>query len=424
MWFLFFILPVILAAYFFYLFIRDPKYGTSPLWLMLSIWMLAVGIPQLNLSRFELPWTWKFLISIAVSLTMFVIGFFVFNKLFTLYPFWKKIKWLNTENVSIGRLRIVVYGIFALSAIGLWMFYGRVHDFPLLAADPDVFRFQADNQVPGLINYVAQFARLGVPLAFFLMFWQKFNWKKHWDMVLLGIFGAIAITLFASRTQIFFIDLLIMAMYWLMRKPNLRQALKFYPLFLLISIVVLAAVPLIRQAKSYGQDYLPDITGIDQSKLMPGSKYLLPIYVGVSFNMQALLHAQAYYETHPLQHGKVSLDPFTNILGLHQFASHYDLGAIFYSWWNTGTYLFPFVQDFGDAAFAVIPFLLAGFVTLAWRYWKTSPNFLSINFYAYALFFIVMSIYLSFTVRAEFYIDLFVLLVIYLFVRSKQPKLL
>ncbi len=424
MWFLFFILPLIAAGYFLNKFIRGTKYATSPLWLMLGVWMIGVGVPQLNLSRFELPWSWKFLLSIAVSLLSFAAGFLAFDKLFVKYPFWKKISWLNTENISSKRLRLAIYGIFALCALGLYMFYSRVHNFPLLASNPDVFRFEADNQVPGLINYVAQFSRVGVPLAFFLMFWQKFSWKKHWDLVLLCIFGAVTITLFASRTQIFFIDLWVMALYFLMRKPNRQQALKFYPVFLLISIIVLAAVPVIRQAKTYGSSYLGDITGIDTNKLIKGSKFVLPIYVGISFNMQALLHAQTYYEVNPLQHGKVTLDPFTNIVGLDQYASHYDLGAIFYSWWNTGTYLFPFVQDFGDAAFLIVPFIIAGFLTLAWRYWKTSPNFLSLNYYAYACFFIVMSIYLSFTVRAEFYIDLFVLFVTYLFVRSKKPELL
>ena len=44
------------------------------------------------------------------------------------------------------------------------------------------------------------------------------------DLLILTLFGAVVLTLFASRTQIFFVDLLIMAMYLFMRKPNLKQA--------------------------------------------------------------------------------------------------------------------------------------------------------------------------------------------------------
>ncbi len=423
MWFIFFILPLIFAAFFFYLFVNG-KNKTSPLWLMLAVWGIAIGVPRLNLSDIERPWSVSFLILVAISLITFTAGYLVFDKVFLKYPFWKKISWLNVENILPRRLRVVIYGLFILAAIGLSMFYSRVHDFPLLAPNPDVFRFAADEQVPGLINYTAQLARVGIPLAFFVMFWQKFNIRKHWDLVLLCILGAISLTLFASRTQIFFIDLWVMALYFLMRKPNWRQALKFYPIFLLISVIVLAAVPLVRQHKSYSDSYLGDITGINSEKYFKGTKYVLPIYVGISFNMQALMHAQTYYQVNPLQHGKVTLDPFTNILHIDSLKSNYDLGKIFFSWWNTGTYLFPFVQDFGDSAFVLVPFLIAGLLTLAWRYWKDQPNFLSINLYAYACFFIVMSIYLSFTVRAEMYIDLFLLLLIYLFVRSKQPELL
>ena len=235
-------------------------------------------------------------------------------------------------------------------------------------------------------------------------------------MVAICLIGIWFLILFASRTQIFFIDLWVMTLYLLMRKPNWRQALKFYPFFLLVSIIVLAAVPLIRQYRSYGPDYLGSITGIDTSHYNKLQKALVPIYVGVSFNQQALLHAWQYYETHPIQQGRVSLDPFTNILGLDQFKSDYDLGAIFYSWWNTGTYLFPFVQDFGEVAFYIIPFLIGGILTLVWKYWQTHPNFLSINLYAYAMFFMVMTVYLSFTVRAEMYLDLALLFVSNLFI--------
>ncbi|HYE22209.1 MAG TPA: hypothetical protein VD998_01320, partial [Verrucomicrobiae bacterium] len=292
-------------------------------------------------------------------------------------------------------------------------------NFPLLAQDTDVFRFEADEQVPGLINYSAQLARIFIPLSFFLMLYQGFSFRKHWDLILICLLGTASLVLFASRTQIFFIDLWIMALYLLMRKPDLKRALKFYPVFLLISVLVLSAIPLIRQYKSYGStNYLAGVTQIDSSNYNPVGKFLLPIYVGISFNMQSLLHAQQYYEVYPPEMGKVTLDPFTNILGLDQLQSSYDLCEIFQCWWNTGTYLFPFVQDFGNAAFYFVPFLIAGILTLIWYYWRSRPNFLSINLYAYACFFIVMTIYLSFTVRAEMYIDLFLLLVIYLIVNK------
>ncbi len=383
---------------------------------MLSVWFIAIAISELNLSTLELVWPAKYWYLLFVSLASFILGFFVFNSLWMRYPFWQRIRFLVKQSFSEQKLRGVIYFLFAASMAALYLFYKKAGNFPLLSADPDAFRFAADEKVPGLINYTAQLARVFIPLSFFLMFWQGFNWRKQLDLILICTVGIVFITLFASRTQIFFIDLWIMGLYLLMRKPNLRQALKFYPIFLLVSILVLAAVPIIRQTRSYGPDYLGAITGIDTSSYNKLQKALVPIYVGVSFNQQALLHSWQYYQTNSVQHGKVFLDPFTNILGLDQFKSNYDLGAIFYSWWNTGTYLFPFVQDFGESAFYFIPFLIAGILTLLWHYWKTSPNFLSINLYAYSYFFIVMMVYLSFTVRAEMYLDLALLFVIHLFI--------
>ncbi len=423
----------------FWQFLRG-KYRLSPLWIMLSVWFLAIAISQLHLSSLELVWPGKFRFLIFVSLASFSIGFFVFShprfnlgSTTIIKTIWFKLKkWIpafagmEKKQLSVHRLRYVIYCLFLISCYSLYLFYHRAGNFPLFAQDPDAFRFAADEKVPGLINYCAQLARIFIPLSFFLIFSQRFSWRKHGDITLISLIGAISLILFTSRTQIFFIDLWVMALYLFMRKPNLKQALKFYPAFLLVSILVLSAVPLYRQYRSYGSGYLAGVTAIDTTHFNPIGKALLPIYVGVSFNQQALLHAWQYYQTHELQHGKVSLDLFTNIFGkvfhgLNKYKSHYDLGQIFYSWWNTGTYLFPFVQDFGTAAFYFVPFVIAGILTLLWRYWQSAPNFLSINLYAYAMFFIVMTVYLSFTVRAEMYLDLMLLFGIYLFV-SKHAQ--
>lgn len=409
---------IFLAAVCFYFFIKKKA---SPLWLMLSAWAVALGVPRLNLSDIEKPWTQEFWILITVSLLSFYLGYYVFGKLWDKWRLYDS-KVFQRNEISIYYLRVFIYFLAGVSVVGLYMFFDKAGNFPLTSADPDVFRFQADDQVPGLINYTAQLARLFIPLSFFLIFWEGFNFKKHYDLVILCFVGIVSLILFASRTQIFFIDLWVMALYLFIRKPNWKQSLKFYPVFLIISVAVLAAVPLIRQYRSYGENYLAGVTAINTSSFLPGGEYLLPIYVGISFNMQALLHAQQFYETHPIQMGKVTLDPFTNILGLDSLHSSFNLCDIFQCWWNTGTYLFPFVQDFGSAAFYIIPFLIAGILTLLWKYVLNNPNFLSLNLYAYASFFMVMTIYLSFTVRAEMYIDLFLIAIAYFFVTYANNK--
>ncbi len=420
----FLIIFTILSIASLWLFFRGP-YKWAPLWLMMSSWLLAIGMSQLHLSNLELIWPVKYWWLIFVSLISFASGVLVFDKVWTNHTWWQKIQFFDRSQINVSRIRLVIYGLFGLGLIGLYLFYTKAGDFPLFSSDPDAFRFAADTAVPGLVNYCAQLARVFIPLSFFVIFYEMFSWRKHWDLVLIIVFGALSIVLFTSRTQIFFVDLWVMGLFLLMRKPNLKQALKFYPIFLLISALLLGAVPLYRQYRSYGEGYLASVTHVQISNGNPVAKALLPVYIGVSFNQQALLHAENYYQTHPLQYGKVSLDPFTNLFGkiikpLNRLKSNFDLGAIFYSWWNTGTYLFPFVQDFGTAAFYFIPFIIAGLLTMAWHYWKTNPNFLSLNLYAYSIFFIVMTVYLSFTVRAEMYIDLFVLVLSYWFVSKKS----
>ena len=422
---IYFILFLLIAAVCLYFFVRNRDH--NPIWLMFSAWSLGMGIPRLHLSMLEDPWPLKFWMLLLSSVVSFALGFMVFSHYWNRHPFWQKVSRLHRKTASIPRIRIVIYVLFGISLVALYKFYLIAGNFPLLAADSDAFRFFADEKVPGLINYSAQFARLFIPLSFYVMFQERFSFRKHWDLIIISLLGTAALTVFASRTQIFFIDLWVMALYLLIRKPGWKQALRFYPFFLIVSVAVLFAVPMIRNYKSYGTtNYLAGVTQIKQTENKLGQA-LIPIYVGVSFNMQALLHAQNYYSTHPVQHGKVTLDPFTNIFGkvlpfLDNYKSSYDLGAIFYSWWNTGTYLFPFVQDFGQLAFFIAPFIIAGLIALAWQFWKANPNYLSINLYAYAIFFIVMTIYLSFTVRAEMYLDLAFLFLSYFYVTANKQS--
>jgi hypothetical protein len=203
---------------------------------MLAAWMAAIGIPRLHLSRIEVDWSGRFIFLIAMSLNFFILGFWWAKNYFAKKQFWKKWPILLKEKISAKALRITVYVLFIFSLVGLYLFYKKVGNFPLLAPSPDVFRFAADEKSPGLVNYAAQLARLFVPLSFFLFFYQGFSLKKHWDLCLLSFIGAVSLTLFASRTQIYMIDLWIMALYLIMKKPNLKQAIKFYPAFLLISI--------------------------------------------------------------------------------------------------------------------------------------------------------------------------------------------
>src|SRR3989338_2506295 len=175
------ILFTFLSAGSFWLFLRG-KYKLSPLWLMLSVWFIAIAISQLNLSTLELPWSGKYWGLLLISLISFCLGFFVFNHPGLDPGSTSRIP--ASAGMGSSKLRWVIYILFAISLLALYLFYQNAGNFPLLAPDPDAFRFTADESVPGLINYLSQLARIFIPLSFFVFFAEKFSWKKHWDLVL------------------------------------------------------------------------------------------------------------------------------------------------------------------------------------------------------------------------------------------------
>ena len=132
----------------FWLFLRG-RYRLSPLWIMLSVWFIAIAISQLRLSSLELVWTAHYWYLLAVSLVSFVLGFFAINNFFILKPKPQE----SLKQGSLTALKGIIYVLFFLSLGALYLFYKKAGNFPLLATDPDAFRFAADSQVPGLINY-------------------------------------------------------------------------------------------------------------------------------------------------------------------------------------------------------------------------------------------------------------------------------
>src|SRR3989344_8499445 len=97
-----FLITIFIAASIgsFWQFIRG-KYKLAPLWLMLSAWFIAIAISQLHLSHLELPWSGRYWFLVLASLASFVIGFFVFERIWTKYPSWEKCKLLVRNGASL-----------------------------------------------------------------------------------------------------------------------------------------------------------------------------------------------------------------------------------------------------------------------------------------------------------------------------------
>src|SRR5579885_1094009 len=153
----------------FWLFLR--QYKLSPVWLMLSVGSIAIANSELHLSTLELLWPGKFWSLLIISLVSFIFGVWVFGAVWERWPWWQKLKIFTKPNISVMALRSIIYVLFVGSLGALYLFHKKVGAFPLLASDPDQFRFTADVQAGGVISYSAQLARVFIPLSFCLMFW-------------------------------------------------------------------------------------------------------------------------------------------------------------------------------------------------------------------------------------------------------------
>src|SRR3989339_814463 len=136
-------------------------------WLLLSLWLLAIGIAQLRLSPLERPWTWQFWLFLVCFWMIFFAAYYLTEK------FWSKKITEKAADINNAGLEIIltVLTIFSIAA-NIYIFL-KFQTLPLLSTIPDKMRFIINREVFGPIEYAALLPRIYIPLSFFYLLIAK-----------------------------------------------------------------------------------------------------------------------------------------------------------------------------------------------------------------------------------------------------------
>jgi oligosaccharide repeat unit polymerase len=402
--------------------------------LLASLWLIAIGVAQLRLSPLEKSWTTNFwLLLIIFWLTFFLVYFFS-------EKFWsKKIKESN-YTISLNNSFWFILACLSILTIiaNAYIFY-RFETLPLISTIPDRMRFIINKEIFGPIEYAALLPRIYIPLSFLFLIINKDTikkWQRHLTIanMLLGLFFLI---LYASRLTIV-ITILLSYFSYLAIKIKTISVYQIFKASLLAGIMVVSfsvAIPAVRQFITYRDyqyagEYNPFayISTISQINLPTNLQFITPLYLIPTFNLQSLMAATEFYGGAHF-YGSYSLSVFNSLLKIFnapEFSAPIIWGDIFMPWWNTATFIFGYFVDFGWLG--VILAAASWGVGLSFVYvWNQKrPSLFSAMILAYFSFVSIMTIYTNYLGREEFYLDLFLLGLVFVFsglsFQSKNKK--
>ncbi len=404
-----------------YLFCQ-PKFSFDKL--LFALWSLSIGIAQLRLSPYEAPWTIKFWVLI---LLFFVVFYFVYR---FADKFWQKKIPISakTGETSSKIFVVILSGLTFISIIANIYIFSRFGTLPILSTIPDKMRFIINREVFGLWEYAALLPRIFVPLAFVFLLTASVKTKstKIFAGVII-IIGLIILSLYASRVTLVFVLLLCFFSYLIskIKEADYKKIIAAAALTALMVLIIAVSIPAIRQYITY-RDYYTDIeydpftylADLSDLKIPASLNFVIPIYLIPAFNLQAMMRATDFFPPAGAYFGVYSLSVFPIFDDVI-----IPWKALFLPWWVTATFLFSFWVDFGWLGIALAAAIWGILLSLIYQWAIRRPNIVSVMMFAYFCFVVIMSIYTNYLTREEFYLDVFVILVLGLIINLSRKKL-
>ncbi len=428
-----FFLFLLLGLVFSCLYVFD-KEKFSPANLMMVVWFISIGVAQLHLSKYELPWTANFWLVLFLFLVIFYLSYkIVYRKTD------HKILADNKNSVVNSKVFFIMAIFLTLASILTNLYiYLHFQTMPIFSSVPDKMRFIINKNIFGLWEYLALLPRLYIPLLFFYLLSAKNISIKYkfflWFNIILGF---LLLFLYASRLVIVLPILLsyFVYLYQQREKINFKKIIISSIIVLLVVATVSVSIPAFRNYITYrdyyssDSDYTPFTYLINLSKInMPSNlSWAIPLYIIPSFNLQAMLQATTYYNStvNNYYYGGYYLsvfNPFLKIFHLPLSNVVIPWEPMFLSWWITATFLFSAWADFGYVGIIFIAVFWGVVLSLAYQYALKKPTYLSVMLMSYLSFVVIMSIYTDYLMRAEFYMDLFFIFIISLVLNKKFIK--
>ncbi len=394
------------------------RHHFSPVWLLLALWAVAIGVAQLRLSVFENVWSLKFWAVLVVFFSLLGVSYYYASE------FWKRTIASTTEKSPSsssywGIGAIVAMTVISVATTGyIFNYFGTL---PILSSVPDKMRFIINREIFGLWEYLALLPRLSIPFAvLYLASAKRLRWQK-WLVILCIVIGFGVLSLYASRLIIVAAIVMSYFAYVMVKNKELspRKLISISAMVAIFILVISIAIPVLRQFITY-RDYFTDVSynpftyifTLAELRIPKSWAWVVPLYLIPSFNLQAMMRAVEFYPWWGSGWGNYGISVFNPLLKLfHLPFSEVTIPwkQLYLPWWVTATFLFVYWVDFGIFGIIIAAVVWGMLLSLIYQWAMRRPSAVSIMLFAYLSFVVLMSIYTNYFMRSELYLDLVVI---------------
>jgi oligosaccharide repeat unit polymerase len=359
----------------------------SPGRLFAFIWILAIGLADLKLSKIQSEWSAEGWILLLIGVAAFLMGVLFVNMLNFSHPrvpIREMRQSLRKEPIRHGLLFWLTVGTFVAYILSYGLNVYIQGEVPVFSERPGASRVGFGLFGIGLIIHAAPTIMLFVTQYFVLV--PGHRWRK-WSLGTMFL-----VTLGSFFLLLYRFDLLIWAIaagvFLYYCSSWIRPAR-----VLIVTAAVGGLFAWIRSIRLVGhiENFL-----YYQAKMTYDVRYawLTEPYMYVVTNLENFVRATGRLDHHT--YGYYTFNAIMSLSGLkHWIAEHFSLvdNPYLNSTYNTYSFLWVYYRDFGVLGLAVLPFVLGAVIAWLHNELRRRPSLLHVSLYGMAVFVIVISFF-------------------------------
>ncbi|HOI30951.1 MAG TPA: O-antigen polymerase [Melioribacteraceae bacterium] len=385
----------------------------SPGKIFALVWLLAIGLTDLKLSRLQHEWPPIVWLQVLIGPFTFLLG----AGLVYIIKLNKEIctietirNYRNQFNLNTSRIYSTIILLFVLFIFGYGVIYLYTGEIPIFSPKPGVARANFTMFGIGL------FLHNVVLIVLFTVIYSILVQEKTKKKLLLGALSVISVGLYSltlQRYQIFMtILLVIILLYYTTYKIKLSTTL-------ITGVVIVVFFFLVSSFRA-GEIIILVLYKISKMKFSPEYAVFTEPYMYVTMNLENF--ARSIEKIEEYSFGYYTFDFVTAITGLKHWISEYFFmteNPFLISSYNTYSAFWTYYRDFGVLGISVIPFFGGVGISSLYYSLREKPTLFKISIYGMLIYGIVFSFFNSIFGFLWYVYNVVVLIVVFKFISNK-----
>lgn len=377
------------------------------------VWLLAIGLTDLKLSRLQHEWPPVVWLQILIGPFTFLLGagLVYINKLNKEICTIETIRnYRDQFNLNTSRIYSSIIVLFLLFIFGYGVIYLYTGEIPIFSPKPGVARANFTMFGIGL------FLHNVVLIVLFTVIYSILVKEKTSKKLLLGAMSVVSVGLYSltlQRYQIFMtILLVIILLYYTTYKIKLSTTL-------ITGIVIVVFFFLVSSFRA-GEIIILVLYKISKMKFSPEYAVFTEPYMYITMNLENF--ARSIEKIEEYSFGYYTFDFVTAITGLKHWISEYFFmteNPYLISSYNTYSAFWTYYRDFGVLGIFVIPFFGGIGISSLYYSLREKPTLFKISIYGMLIYGVVFSFFNSIFGFLWYVYNVVVLIVVFKFISNK-----